>query len=217
MSGEELIDKAALREFLESARQTHHHIYALMTGLPKETFFLERKEVVDSPYRNRNREPEKYRYTVEEFFREYDDFDPSFEFELCFAAPLERIFSYEVDDYADGIRIDLLECLNMEDMEHFIIYFLYNYCQKCLYENRPFEMTSDIIASMGFTDADAEWYKSHVDRLNGLFKYEFYKEYEKFSRLDFIRNGDRGTPPAFNEEQAARKFVPKLVWSYINR
>lgn len=214
MSNNPGIDKASLRLFLESARATHHHIYALLTGLPKDTFYIERFEVTTSPYRNRNEDKSFRCYTVAEFFGHYDDFDPGHEFGLCWVAPLERIACMIQDDYNDGICVGRLDCLNMEDIEHFIVYFLHNYCEKCLYENRPFEMSEQIMAAFGFTEADAAWYRKHVDYLNDRIKREMRREYRKLHRLEFIRNGG---PAAEDDENPSWQIVPRLLWGYMER
>lgn len=212
------IDKVSLKSFFDSARQDDHHVYAFLAGLPKAHFYLSRFRLDDEPYNESIAEAELRKYTVGEFLEHYDDFDPCQTFGLCWVTHLDRIYSDQADDYADGHCIEMLENLNVEDVELFIDYFLEKYCEKCLYDNRPFEMDAETIAAYGFTEKDVSWFGQKTEMLNGRLKNRMRQEYETLCGLDFIRRGEQGTPLPDNARKAeARTTVPRMVFSYIAR
>lgn len=212
------IHKLELRNFLETARLKDHHVYAFLAGLPKAHFHLLRFLVNEGPLKDRNEDKDRRKYTIEEFFAHYDEFDPQHEFGFCWVVHLERIYSDQAEDYADCIRVDGLSCLNVPDIEHFIGCFLEKYCEKCLYENRPFEMDARTIAEYGFTEEDAAWFRRRLDIQNELLKYRMRGEYETLKRLNFIRNGEEGTPPPCNRlSEDELRIAPRMVYSYILR
>lgn len=212
------IRKSELRNFLETARSKAHHVYAFLAGLPKEHFYLLRFLVSKGPLKDRNEDDELRKYTVEEFLAHYDEFDPSHEFGFCWALRLERIYSEQAEDYADCICVWMLDCLNVPDMEHFIDFFLEKYCEMCLYDNRPFEMNAQTIAAYGFTQADAAWFGQKLVIQNERLKYRMRHEYEPLQGLDFIRNGEQGTPPPCNPDGSqVQRIVPRMVCSYMIR
>lgn len=217
MLTEDRIHKLELKNFLENAREKDHHVYAFLARLPLAHFYLLRFLITDGPLKDHNEDEDRRKYTIEEFLAHYDEFDPSYEFGFCWVVHLDRIYSDQAEDYADCICMDSLCCLAVPHVEHFICYFLEKYCEKCLYDNRPFEMNDRTIAAYGFTEAEAAWFRRKLDVQNELLKFRMRQEYEKLKELNFIRNGEQGTPPPCNRPGChPQRVAPRMIYSYIN-
>ena len=181
------IDKAFLQRFFAELETEAHAIHALVSGLPKENFFLARyydnqKEADGWP------DEEEDIYSVREFFDRFDAFHPEDDFGIYFAAHSDRIDSDQADEYTDHIWIDEQDEATVADMRKQLSHFLEPYCEKCLRDNRPFELTPEIIARFGFTPEDVAWLDERVNRHNAAAKRLVRAEYDALSRLDFLRN-----------------------------
>lgn len=62
------------------------------------------------------------------------------------------------------------------------------------------------------------WFRQKLVTQNERLKYRMRHEYETLQGLDFIRNGEQGTPPPCNSHGSqVQRIVPRMVYSYIIR
>ncbi|WP_418983336.1 hypothetical protein [Alistipes sp.] len=187
MTAEQSIDRVALKAFLAEAERLAHPIYTLLSGLPKANFHLLRFYEGDRAPKIWEYDEERNRFTVAEFLTHYDDFHPHDSFGICFAVHLDRIDSNRADDYADCLCIDMQEGATVRMLEEYLDRFLENYCERCMRDNRPFELTEQTIAAYGFTAEDVAMLQPRVERFNEVLRRRIRAEYEALAQLDFIR------------------------------
>lgn len=184
------IDKEFLQWFLSELETKAHPIYALISGLPKANFYLARyydniRKVDCWP------DCEENMYSLQEFFEQIDNFHPDDDFGIYFAVHLDRIDSNQAEEYTDHICIDTRDYATIADICEQLSVFLESYCEKCLRDNRPFELTPETIAHYSFTPEDAEWLGARLDCHNAAAKKLIRAEYDALGKLDFIRCNKR--------------------------
>lgn len=180
------LDKQFLSEFLSNVETKAHHLYALMAGLPKEHFYLFR--YYDNA-RNTDCWPDDKEniFSLREFLDRIDTFHPEDDFGIYFSVHLDRIDSIRAEEYTDSVSIDDPEEATISTLAENAGMFLESYCEKCLRDNRPFELTPEVIARFGFTPEDVAALKPGLDRHNAAARRMIQAEYDALRKLDFIR------------------------------
>lgn len=175
-----------LKEFLSETETRAHHIYALMTGLPKENFYLYRfydhiNRVEGCEDRPNNT------FTVQEFLDRAEAFHPEDYFGIYFHVHLDRVDSDRLEEYEDRISIDMKRETTISNLKRCMRMFLEFYCEKCQRDNRPFELTPEMAECFGLSYRDVEALRKLFSRYNTAAKRRIRAEYEALRKLDFIR------------------------------
>lgn len=181
------IRKNSVKNFLLKIQSDAHHLYALMAGLPKKNCYLLRY------YDNANKiegydDLKNNVFTIQEFFERYDTIHPEDYFGIYFASHLDKIDSKRAEEYTDRIYIDKASKAIIPVLQEHINTFLESYCEECLRENRPLELTQENIDRFGFTPEDVERLRKTLTCNNTAAKKQILAEYEALCQLDFIRN-----------------------------
>lgn len=180
------ISKQFLSDFLAETQSKAHHLYALMAGLPKANFYFYRF------YDNTNNtkgcnDPERNTFSLHEFYTSYEAFHPEDDFGIYFSVHLDRIDSLRAEEYTDSIHIYRKRDATVRKLTGLVKTFLEGYCEKCLRDNRPFELTPEIISRFGFTPQDVDPMRKLLNPNNTAARKLIRAEYDALCALDFIR------------------------------
>lgn len=182
------LSKEFLKNKLDELKVQVHHIYALIMGLPKENCYLRRyfdiknnRDGLDDEWERENL------FSLHEFFERYDELHPQDPFGFYLAVHLERIDADRADQYEPSDQIYKDSDFTVENLEAMFDSFFECYCEKCLRDNKPFELTAETISRFGFTPDDVAALGPMLDRHNAAARKMIRKEYDALSRLDFIR------------------------------
>lgn len=180
--------KDTLKGILSELQTKAHHIYALMSGLPKKNFHLCRYYDMANNIEVWDKDMENNMFTIQEFYDRYDTFHPDDDFGICLAEHLDMIESNRAEEYCENISIDNRDEATIEQLAEYFDQFLESYCERCLRDNHPFELTPEIVAQYGFTPEDVEKLRKPITRYNTAAKKKILAEFEALRRLDFVRN-----------------------------
>lgn len=182
------IYKDTLKEILSELQTEAHHIYALMSGLPKANFHLCRYYDMANDIEAWDEDMENNTFTIQEFYDRYDTFHPDDDFGICLSVHFDMVESDKADEYCESISISSRAEAMIELLNDYFDEFLESYCERCLRDNHPFELTPEIVAQYGFTPEDIEKLRKLLKRYNTAAKKKIMAEFEALCKLDFIRN-----------------------------
>lgn len=189
MREDDVLYSDTLMELLSKLKSEAHYIYAFLSGLPKKYFFLRRDyDAANDLSVCEDEDMENNMFTISEFYDRYDTFHPDDDFGFCFTVPLTTIDSDRAEMYNEYDSINNRDNATIEQLNKYLEKFLECYCERCLRDNHPFELTPDIIAQFGFTPDDVEKLAGPLTRHNTAAKTKILAEFEALNKLDFIRN-----------------------------
>lgn len=178
------VNRELLRKRLAEIRSTDHYLYALMDGLPKDIFYIQREvDVPDGDGRGGNV------FTLQEFLMDTQMIQPddplSLNLFLSLGDTERNIYVCDWILFSEGI--DRLCEFSTENINRLFDAFLTAYCEKCLRQNTMFCLSPDTIRHFGFTEDDVRELDPRLDRLNTEAKNRIRKDYQALAQLDFIR------------------------------
>lgn len=180
-----------VKEFLLKCERDAHHLFAMMCGLPKENFCIIRYYDIANKIEGYFNDRENNMFSVHEFHERYDMFHPEDELGFRIAVHLDMIESKRADEYCESYTIHTLKEATIGNFAALFDDFLESYCERCMRDNRPFELTPEIIARYQFTPGDVEQLRKPLTRHNTAAKKKILAEYEALRNLDFIREKNK--------------------------
>lgn len=178
-----------LKELLSKLKSEAHYIYAFLSGLPKDYFFLRRDyDAANDLSVYEDGDMENSMFTISEFYARYDTFHADDVFGAVFRVQLNMIDSDRADEFSESISINNRDEATIEQLNEYLEIFLECFCERCLRENHPFELTPQIVAKFGFTPDDVEKLAEPLNRHNTAAKTKILAEFEALNKLDFIQN-----------------------------
>lgn len=175
-----------LKEKLSEIRSNAHYVYALMSGLPKENFYILRyfdHYKLEDGYDNLDANT----FSLQEFLAKCDTMHPEDYFGITFKVHLDKVDTEFIEIYTDTISISHTPEFIIESLKNIVDEFLSSYCEWCLRANQPFSLTEQIIERFGFTDEDVKELWPRLEHFNTEAKKRIWDEYYNLVGLDFIR------------------------------
>lgn len=183
------IYKNNVKEVLTKLEAEAHYMYALLYKFPKLHFCINRfydiANNVDVYFEDVNGENSKF--TIQEFYDRYDTFHPDDDFGIHFSAHGHHRNADEIEEQCDCIDYHDRNDLTVESLTKSFFDFLEPYCENCLRNNQPLELTPETIKFYGLTPEDVEQLRKPLARFDRKAKKVIMAEYKALSELDFIR------------------------------
>lgn len=170
-----------LRKKLEELRKNAHHYYALIENLPKEEFYIF--------HGSKNDNWDENIYTLHEFLSQVESFPSDdtacINFLLHKDQPDSKIYLPDWIIYCHTIKN--ASDLSSENFKRILEWLLEFYCEKCLRNNEPFNLTPETIRHFGFTEDDVRELQPKIEMFTKDIKERLWLRYQNLVQLDCIR------------------------------
>lgn len=170
-----------LRKKLEELRIIAHHYYALIEHLPKEEFYIF--------HASGKGKWEENIYTLNEFLSQFESFpaDDAVCINILLHKDQPEATIYLTDWIIYCHAIKNASDISLENFKRTLESLLELYCEKCLRNNEPFNLTPETIRHFGFTEDDVCELQPQIEQFHEEIKTRLWSKYQNLVQLDCIR------------------------------